>query len=233
MKILALILNLPWSIIGLFLALCSLPHRISLNKVPLSFIIHVRTFWGQTWLPSHKGVRASSIGNVVLLGSNLLPKDLEHELIHVRQYEQRPFVQAFLYVVETLRHGYKNNKYEIEAYEKAGNKYVANDLGLDKVAAIYDNGQAESQQITQDASINTDYKLVQLSANDIRDKYDFCGSCTECSARRYGRCTSKTQKKNGCFDESGASKTGTQEYADFCQKIEEIITYFNEIGGRS
>lgn len=110
---------------------------------------------------------------------------------------------------------------------------LASDLGLDKVAAIYDNGQAESQQITQDASINTDYKLVQLSANDIRDKYDFCGSCAECSARRYGKCTSKTQKKNGCFDESGASKTGTQEYADFCQKIEEIITYFNEIGERS
>jgi predicted ATP-dependent endonuclease of OLD family len=106
---------------------------------------------------------------------------------------------------------------------------LANDLGLEKVAAIYDNGQAESHQITQDASINTNYRLVQLSANDIRDKYDFCGSCTECNARRYGRCTSKTQKKSGCFDESGVGKTDTQEYADFCQKIDEIINYFNGV----
>lgn len=108
---------------GLLLALCSLPRRISLNKEPFTVIIHVRSFWWQTWLPSHKGVRASSIGSIALLGGNLLPRDLEHELIHVRQYEQRPFIQAFLYVLETLRHGYKNNKYEIEAYGKAGNKY--------------------------------------------------------------------------------------------------------------
>jgi hypothetical protein len=123
MKILAFILNLPWNTIGLLLAIISLPYKMTLTKKPLAFVFHVRAFWWQTWLQSHKGVRASSIGNVVLLGNRLLSKDLEHELVHVLQYEQRPFIQAFLYVLETIRHGYRNNKYEIEAYEKAGNKY--------------------------------------------------------------------------------------------------------------
>ena len=93
------------------------------NSRPLAFVIHVHSFWWQTWLPSHRGVRASSIGNVILLGDNLQPNDLEHELVHVQQYEQRPFIQAFLYTIETLRHGYRKNKYEVEAYEQAGSKY--------------------------------------------------------------------------------------------------------------
>jgi hypothetical protein len=124
MTALAFLLNLPWTLIGFILALISLPRNVQVNTKPFAFVVSVRSFWWQTWLPSHKEVRASSIGNVVLIGKNLLPKDLEHELVHVRQYEQRPSVQAFLYVFEMLRHGYKNNKYEIEAYEKAGNTYV-------------------------------------------------------------------------------------------------------------
>lgn len=124
MKFLAFVLNLPWNIVGLLLALCSLPHRVAFNKEPFAVIIHVRSFWWQAWLSSHKGVRASSIGNIILLSDRIASKDLEHELIHVRQYEQRPFIQALLYIFETTRHGYKNNKYEIEAYEKAGNTYV-------------------------------------------------------------------------------------------------------------
>lgn len=123
MGLVAFVLNLPWNIIGFALAMISLPCKIDFNSTPFAFVIHVRSFWWQSWLPSHKGVRASSIGNIILLGEEILPKDLEHELVHVRQYEQRPFVQAFLYVFETFRHGYKNNKYEIEAYEESRNKY--------------------------------------------------------------------------------------------------------------
>lgn len=105
---------------------------------------------------------------------------------------------------------------------------LANDLGLDKVAAIYDNGQAESRQIATDSTINANYKLVKLEANDIRDKFDSCGSCTKCVARHFRECTSRTQKKIGCFDESGDSKTGSAEYNDFCRKFDEIINYFCE-----
>lgn len=124
MRFVALLLNLPWNITGLLLAMISLPRKAALSAKPFALIIHVRSFWWQTWLPSHKGIRASSIGNIILLGDNLQPNDLKHELVHVHQYEQRPFIQAFLYTIETLHYGYKNNKYEIEAYQKAGNTYV-------------------------------------------------------------------------------------------------------------
>lgn len=65
-----------------------------------------------------------SIGSVVILGGHLLRGDLEHELVHVEQSIQEPLIHPFLYTYESLRHGYRNNKYEIEAYKKVGNKYV-------------------------------------------------------------------------------------------------------------
>ena len=66
-----------------------------------------------------------AIGNIVLLGSNILDKDLEHELVHVSQFEREPLIHPFLYQYQTFKYGYRNNKYEKEAYEKAGNVFVA------------------------------------------------------------------------------------------------------------
>lgn len=103
---------------------------------------------------------------------------------------------------------------------------LASDLGLEKVAVLYDNGSAETAKMQQDTNINISYKLLQLTANDIRDKFESCGVCTECSAHRYNRCTSRTQTKSGGFNESGHGKKGTTEYDDFCTKFEEISTYF-------
>ena len=123
MTVLAFALNLHWNTRGILIEIVSLPSRMEFHRKPFALVIHVQSFWWQTWLQSHKGVRASSIGNLVLLSDRSAPNDLEHELVHVRQYEQRPFIQAFLYAFETLRHWYKKNRYEIEAYEKAGNKY--------------------------------------------------------------------------------------------------------------
>ncbi|GMU74262.1 MAG: hypothetical protein AMXMBFR44_4590 [Candidatus Campbellbacteria bacterium] len=62
-------------------------------------------------------------GNVVQLAPTADEKDLEHELVHVKQYERAPLIHPLLYFIETLRYGYKQNKYEVEAYEKAGNLY--------------------------------------------------------------------------------------------------------------
>ncbi len=70
-----------------------------------------------------KGARAAAMGHVVLLSPLTEDKDLEHELVHVDQYQRLPFIQPFLYYFELLRKGYRNNKYEVEAYEKAGNIY--------------------------------------------------------------------------------------------------------------
>ncbi len=77
-------------------------------------------WWGIGYL---KGIRAATIGNVVLLSSKSKNKDLEHELVHVGQYQDEPLVHPILYFFELLKNGYKNNKYEVEAYNKADNNY--------------------------------------------------------------------------------------------------------------
>lgn len=41
---------------------------------------------------------------------------VRHEICHIRQFEEHGFAMfIFKYLVESLRHGYYNNKYEIEA----------------------------------------------------------------------------------------------------------------------
>ena len=73
-----------------------------------------------------KNARAMTIGHVVLLGPNLENKDLEHELVHIEQYQRAPIIHPILYGLELMRRGYRNNKYEEEAYRKAGNIYKIN-----------------------------------------------------------------------------------------------------------
>ena len=70
-----------------------------------------------------RGVRAANIGQVILLGPKLDPKDLKHELIHVEQYMRYPFIYPFLYYYELFKKGYRNNRFEDEAYRRAGNFY--------------------------------------------------------------------------------------------------------------
>ena len=65
-----------------------------------------------------------AMGNVILLGPNILDKDLEHELVHIKQYQREPFIHPILYAIELLKFGYRNNKYEKEAYGRAGNVYI-------------------------------------------------------------------------------------------------------------
>ncbi len=124
MVIIATILNLPWTFLGILLALASVPAHLSFRR-PGAMVIRVRSFWWQSWLKGRKGVRAMSIGSVVILGGNLLENDLEHEIIHVEQALRRPFIHPVLYMYQSLRYGYRQNKYEIEAYEKARNKYIS------------------------------------------------------------------------------------------------------------
>jgi hypothetical protein len=120
-----IILNFPWTLLGLLCALISFPTKIKFSPTPPAVILQVRSFWWYTWLPKSKGARAMALGNVVLLGPNLLEKDLEHELVHVEQAMKEPLIHPFLYQYQNLKYGYKNNKYEKEAYEKAGNTYVS------------------------------------------------------------------------------------------------------------
>lgn len=45
-------------------------------------------------------------------------KWLKHELCHIRQFEEHGFLPFIVkYLLESIRHGYRQNKYEIEARE--------------------------------------------------------------------------------------------------------------------
>ncbi len=118
---LGFILNIPYTVIGLIMGLISFPNKIYFKKKPYAFILNIKKFW---WAFGYmKNARAMAIGQVVLLSPSLEANDLEHELIHVRQYERAPIIHPILYLFELKKNGYKNNKYEIEAYAKAGNFY--------------------------------------------------------------------------------------------------------------
>jgi len=45
---------------------------------------------------------------------------LRHELAHVRQWRREPVLFPVLYALEHLRHGYRNNRYEVEARSAEG-----------------------------------------------------------------------------------------------------------------
>jgi hypothetical protein len=46
-------------------------------------------------------------------------KWLHHELVHIQQFRQYGFIKfLFLYLLESLKNGYYNNKFEVEAREK-------------------------------------------------------------------------------------------------------------------
>ncbi len=102
---------------------------------------------------------------------------------------------------------------------------LAHDLGLERVAAIYDNGTAETEKMKEDARISSRYMLCQLKANDIRDKYRSCNACVKCTCGKYRDCPNRSQNKCGCFDEGGAAKSNSTEYVDFCTQFANIITY--------
>jgi len=115
------VINLPYTVIGLIVALISMPNKISFILRPCSIIFKVKKFW---WKFGYlRNARAMTIGHVVLLGPNLEAKDFEHELIHVEQYQRLPLIYPFLYYYELIKRGYRNNKYEEEAYRRAGNIY--------------------------------------------------------------------------------------------------------------
>ncbi len=123
MKIIVFILNLPWTLAGLIIAVIALPRKLSTHHHPLVFIFYVRSFWFASWMPGMKGIRGMTQGNVVLLSEDKPTAVLDHELVHIRQFEKAPLILPVLYLIESIRHGYRNNKYEVEAYSTTDFKY--------------------------------------------------------------------------------------------------------------
>lgn len=124
MKILRYILNLPWTLIGLILALASIPKRVHFANDAIVF--KICSFWwtNLVWYMKGKRVRGITNGNVICLGPIEEKNDLHHELIHVQQYMRLPFIYPFLYAVEIFKHGASpKNKYEEEAYRLSDSIY--------------------------------------------------------------------------------------------------------------
>lgn len=63
---------------------------------------------------------AVTLGRTIILNpaARLTPELLEHELAHVRQWRADPLF-PLRYTLATLRHGYYDNPYEVEAREAA------------------------------------------------------------------------------------------------------------------
>ena len=120
-KILISILNFPWSIVGIILAFIFLPTGINnLNHNFFAFIINVKRVW-LIEIFYGKQIRGVTLGNVILLSNMADETTIKHELVHLKQFINSPFVFPFFYFIELARYGYKENIYEIEARKLTNN----------------------------------------------------------------------------------------------------------------
>ena len=70
------------------------------------------------WLSGHgQPATAVTLGRTIIVhpSAELSRRLLQHELAHVRQWRQQPFTFPLRYVWQHLRHGYRNNPFEVEA----------------------------------------------------------------------------------------------------------------------
>jgi hypothetical protein len=67
---------------------------------------------------SHAPAAAVTFGRTILLDAGCTPTDdlIVHELVHVEQWRDPLF--ALKYAAEWMRHGYRQNRYEQEAYAR-------------------------------------------------------------------------------------------------------------------
>ena len=122
------ILNLPFTLIGLILAMIAISYKIKILKNPIAIVFKVKSFW---WTFGYfKKARAITIGNVIMLSPKELKNDYKHEIIHVRQYERYPFIFPIFYYYEMVKRGYRMNRFEDEAYIKSKSFYNGVQQGI-------------------------------------------------------------------------------------------------------
>lgn len=69
-------------------------------------------------LSGHSGPAAAvTLGRTIIVHPDVRLTDrlLRHELAHVRQWQQAPITFPLRYVWQHLRHGYRDNPYEVDA----------------------------------------------------------------------------------------------------------------------
>ncbi len=77
------------------------------------------------WLSGMGGPAAAvTLGSTIVVHPAVALEDrlLRHELAHVRQWRGRPLAFPLLYALEHVRHGYRNNPYEVEARDAEGRR---------------------------------------------------------------------------------------------------------------
>jgi hypothetical protein len=113
---------------------------VSNKPVKLSFKIKEQSFIARmaAWKLKTNTV-AIVIGNTIHLHNTGRPEFLQnkqwvlHELKHIEQFKQHGFFSfIFLYLWESLRHGYTNNKYEIEARVAETDEELLKNMDLEK-----------------------------------------------------------------------------------------------------
>lgn len=121
MRLFLFLLNLPYTLTGLVPLILSIPYKVQVIKKPIAFVFKVKGFW---WAFGYlKNARAMTIGHIILLGSKELKNDLAHEIIHVKQCERYPIIQPFWYLYELFKNGYRQNRFEDEAYTLSKSVY--------------------------------------------------------------------------------------------------------------
>lgn len=117
MKIVALILNFPWSLLGSFYGLILLPMSIKIDKTELVIIVKVKRLWLNEIFLGRK-VRGFTLGNMVLLSGMAESNTYGHEIVHIEQFTKAPLLFPLFYLIESMKNGYWANKYEKEAYQR-------------------------------------------------------------------------------------------------------------------
>lgn len=131
-KIFLILLNLPYSILCFFGALFSLPRKIEIRGPGLiiyardfslikiyNFLVHAEL----RKVMKNKSPKGYALGHVVVIRDDIsedqIEKIIQHELVHVEQGERYPLIFPILSIIETFRHGYANNRFEMEAYDRS------------------------------------------------------------------------------------------------------------------
>ena len=89
------------------------------------------------WALGQSSVLGIALGRTVFLapGAPLAPALLLHELAHVHQF-QRDYAFVIRYVWQTVRHGYRRNRYEVEADAYAAERIAASHRQDGPIAAV-------------------------------------------------------------------------------------------------
>ena len=56
---------------------------------------------------------------MVLLSDVADSNTYAHEIVHLEQFTKAPLLFPLFYLIESMKNGYKANKYEKEAYQRA------------------------------------------------------------------------------------------------------------------